>query len=81
MSGRGRPPGHFRNQKGFHGVRGRPRDTFTGGGSTATRSAASPSLRSRSLTPASENNAIPSYTFLYKNHQPQESWLHIFEGY
>ena len=57
MSGRGRPPGHFRNQKGFHGVRGRPRDTFTGGGSTATRSAASPSLRSRSLTPASENNA------------------------
>ena len=75
MSGRGRPPGSFRNQRGFQGVRGNSsptspslkksrasvrNDTFTGGGSPSTRSATSPSIRTRSLTPASENNVVRS---------------------
>ena len=72
MSGRGRNQGPFRNQRGFQRVRGSSsptsasikkssrasnrNDIFTGGGSPSTRSATSPSLRTRSLTPASDSN-------------------------
>ena len=75
MSGRGRTQGSFRNQRGFQGVRGSSsptstslkksrasirNDTFAGGGSPSTRSATSPSIRTRSLTPASDYNVSRS---------------------
>ena len=72
MSGRGRNQGPFRNQRGFPRVRGSSsptsasikkssrasnrNDIFSGGGSQSTRGATSPSLRTRSLTPASDSN-------------------------
>ena len=76
MSGRGRNQGPFRNQRGFQRIRGSSsptsasikkssrasnrNDIFSGGGSSSTRSATSPSLRTRSLTPSSDSNAIRS---------------------
>ena len=71
MSGRGKAQGSFRNQRGFQSVRGSSspssatlkksrvsirNETYSVGGPPSTRSATSPSIRTRSVTPSSDSN-------------------------